>query len=373
MIFKSGAASAAFAALLFAATPAYGQRGGALISASPVANAPAGTRAWKVRYWTTDDRGKEFAVTGMVVAPRGISTAPRKVIAWAHGTSGVVESCDLSTNPRFFEATPAMPAVSRGYVVVAPDYPGLGTPMPHPYLVGTATGRSVLDAVRAARQIQGAHAGNRFAVWGESQGGHAALWAGQVAKDDAPELKLVGVAAAAPPTDLAENFRAVADANVKAMFTAYTAYSWSRYYGVPLTLGRKTTPGLMTRLAQKCIVLDAKPKLGTIIGILALKNDLKGVDMATIPPWSSYVAANSTSPVSSVPILIAQTRDDPLVNAGVTRKFARKLCANRVRVHWIDLAGKDHPTSAKQSATATLNWIDARFAGTAAPSDCGRI
>lgn len=365
--------AAAVCGLLLAWTPVHAQRAGTLISAELVTNAPADMRAWRIHYLTTDDRAQPIAVTGMVMAPSGRATGPRNVIAWTHGTSGVVQSCALSTNPRFFDVTPAVEGVRRGYVVVAPDYPGLGSAMPHPYMVGTVTARSVLDAVKAARAIPAAAAGNRFAVWGESQGGHAALWTGQLARDDAPELKLVGVAAAAPPTDLAGNFRQAADPNARAMLSAYAIYGWSKYYGVPLTIGRKGTPGLITKMAQKCIDLDATPKLMTVLGILTLRRDLKGVDMPALKPWSSYVAANSTSPVSSVPILIAQTAADPLVAPAVTRQFARKLCTNRVRVRWIELPGKDHATTAKQSATATLQWIDGRFAGAQAPSDCGHI
>jgi acetyl esterase/lipase len=367
------AAVVGISALLLASAPAYGQQGGTLISATPVAHAPAGMSAWRIRYWTTDDHARSIAVTGMVVAPNHAAQEARNVVAWAHGTSGVVESCALSTNPRFFDVTPALPAVGRGYVVVAPDYPGLGSPGPHPYLVGTMTGRSVLDAVKAAQHIAAAHAGNRFAVWGESQGGHAALWTGQLARDYAPELRLVGVAAGAPPTDLAGNFRQSSDPNAKAMLSAYAVYSWAKYYRVPLTIGRKGTPALITRLAQKCINLDATPKLLTVLGILSLKRDLKGVDLASLRPWSGFVAANSTSPVSSVPILIAQTREDPLVAPAVTRQFARRLCSNHVAVRWIDLPGKDHATTARQSAAATLQWIDQRFAGAAAPNDCRHI
>ena len=65
--------------------------------------------------------------------------------------------------------------LDRGYVVAATDYPGLGTPEVHPYLVGTSEARAVLDSVRAARAIPEAAAGARFAVWGRSQGGQAAL------------------------------------------------------------------------------------------------------------------------------------------------------------------------------------------------------
>jgi hypothetical protein len=40
-----------------------------------------------------------------------------------------------------------------GWALVATDYVGLGTESPHPYLIGQGEGRSVLDAVRAARLI----------------------------------------------------------------------------------------------------------------------------------------------------------------------------------------------------------------------------
>jgi hypothetical protein len=49
------------------------------------------------------------------------------------------------------------------------------------------------------------------------------------------------------------------------------------------------------------------------------------------------------------------------------------MCGNRIRVRYIDLPGKDHATTARQSANATIDWIEQRFAGAPAPSDCGRI
>jgi pimeloyl-ACP methyl ester carboxylesterase len=98
--------------------------------------------------------------------------------------------------------------LARGYVVVATDYPGLGTPGIHPYLIGKSEGRAVLDSVRAARDLPDAAASNRFAVWGHSQGGHASLYTGELAASYAPDLKLVGVAAAAPATYLIELFDA---------------------------------------------------------------------------------------------------------------------------------------------------------------------
>ena len=53
-----------------------------------------------------------------------------------------------------------------GYLVRASnddmgDAPGLGTPGPHPYLVGVNEGRAVLDSVRVARALPGVGPGSR--------------------------------------------------------------------------------------------------------------------------------------------------------------------------------------------------------------------
>ena len=354
--------------------PTAAQVAGSLISADPVTQTPPGMQAWRIRYWTQGDRNGPEEVSGMVVAPREAApSSDRPVIAWTHGTWGTTTQCAPSLSPQFFDLTPAVAAVRDGYVVVAPDYPGLGSPGAHPYLVGAPTARSVLDGVRAARAIPGASSGSRFAVWGESQGGHAALWTGQLGSAEATDLQLVGVAAGAPPTDLAANFRQATDPNARAFLTALAADSWSRYYNVPLVIGRRSTPGIIRRMAGICVSVDATPRLGALLGILTLRRDLRNVDFAATRPWSDFVAANSASPVSRVPVLIAQTRDDPLVAPAVTRQFARRLCANSVRVRWIDLPGGDHATTARQSAASTLQWISDRFAGARAPSDCGEI
>ena len=41
--------------------------------------------------------------------------------------------------------------MEQGYAIAATDYPGLGTPGPHPYLVGVSEARAVINSVRAAR------------------------------------------------------------------------------------------------------------------------------------------------------------------------------------------------------------------------------
>jgi acetyl esterase/lipase len=144
--------------------------------------------------------------------------------------------------------------LAKGYVVVATDYPGLGTPGIHPYLIGISEARAVLDSVRAARNLPHTGASNRFAVWGHSQGGHAALYTGELAASYAPELRLVGVAAAAPATYLADLFDADKDTATGKELTAMTIYAWSKLYNRPATtLVEPGAMGPFERMAHDCI------------------------------------------------------------------------------------------------------------------------
>src|SRR5262249_54859360 len=68
----------------------------------------------------------------------------------------------------------------------------------HPYLSGPSEAHSVIDGVRAARQLPAAHAGKRWVAVGHSQGGHSALFTNELGQKYAPELDLRGTVAIAP-------------------------------------------------------------------------------------------------------------------------------------------------------------------------------
>ncbi len=360
----------------FAPQAALAQRAGTLIAAQPIASAPAGMRAWRVHYWTQDDHDRAIRVTGMVIAPDGPAAGPpRRVIAWTHGLVGISDRCAPSVGDGNFTVIPALgEAIRQGYVVVAPDYPGLGSAGEHPALVGVSEGRSVLDAVRAVRGIPEANAGTRFALWGESQGGHAALWSGQIWSGYAPDLQLVGIAAIVPPTDLPRNFAEGSDMRARALLTAYLGTSWSRYYDVPMTvLGTKSVQGVMTRLADNnCVQFDAKPKLGTIIGIVIAQRAIRNLDLGSKQPWGRLMRENSPSPAAiPVPALIMTETGDVIVAPAVVRDFARRACTRGKTVRFVSIPGGEHATVARTEAATTLAWIGARFDGQRAPGNCG--
>ena len=60
------------------------------------------------------------------------------------------------------------------------------------------------------------------------------MFTGMIAKSYAPELQLVGVAAAAPPTDLATPMTDDLNTMGGRNLTAMTIWSWSRVYGASM-------------------------------------------------------------------------------------------------------------------------------------------
>lgn len=334
--------------------------------------APAGSKAYRILYRSTDFNGRPVAVSGAVIFPDAPSAKPRDVVAWAHPTTGVVSRCAPTLLPIIAGTIMGIdPLTDAGYVIVATDYVGLGTEDSHPYLVGTSAARSVLDAVRAARQIEDAHAGRRFAVWGHSQGGHAALFTGIQAASYAPELKLVGVAAAAPATNLPELFKADRATESGRSLTSMAVYSWTRLFALPL---------------GEIIDLSAKPQfealahdcIETISDFFqegqdekALEKKFLKVDPATYPPVKRIMDANTPGALPrGMPVFIAQGTADDLVRPAITKAYVSSLCRGGARVMMYTMPGGGHMWAGRDSAAAAVEWIGRRFKGEKAPNEC---
>ena len=320
--------------------------------------------------------GEPIAVSGMIVVPAGVAPAAGwPIVAWAHPTTGIVDRCAPSqARVRFQMIAGLRDMIDRGYIVVATDYPGLGTPGPHPYLVGNSEARAVLDSVRAARRLTGTTS-PRFVVWGHSQGGQAALFVGLTARIYAPELQLLGVAAAAPATDL----RALLEADLGTAggtnLTAMTLWSWSRIYDAPIA--KVVDPAAMPvvdRLAQECIesLFDIVERRATTRPLL--RDFLTDTTFADQVPWASLLQANTPGPLPpGIPVYLAQGDADQLVLPRVTQAYARRLCAAGSRVVYDVLPREGHGFVAAKAAHAAVGWMDARFAGEAAPSSCSGL
>ncbi|MDC4506038.1 alpha/beta hydrolase [Acinetobacter baumannii] len=146
-------------------------------------------------------QGKTATATAMVLFPK--ATQPKdgyRVVVWEHGTVGVGDGCAPSKNainPRFKILAETL--LAAGYVIVAPDYEGLGTPGVHPYLNLSSEAKSALAAVKAVKEHYGAQLKGDWMSIGQSQGGHASLGTAEFANTDA---SYKGAVAGAPASSL---------------------------------------------------------------------------------------------------------------------------------------------------------------------------
>ena len=346
---------------------------GTLIRQEPLGlPAPNGATAYRVLYRSTGLNNEPIAVSGAVIVPSGPPPANgRPIVAWAHPTTGVVPRCAPSLALFLIQQIQGVrEMMQHGFIVAATDYPGLGTPQTHPYLVGVSEARAVLDSVRAARALGGAQ--NRFAVWGHSQGGQAALFTGQIAKSYAPELDLVGVAAAAPATDLLTLMGDDINSTGGRNLTAMTLWSWSRVFGAPIdsVIDPAALPAIDT-LAGECIESIYDLMLRRSTGQSLEQRFLSVSNFYTTEPWRSLMSRNSPGTIPlQIPLFLAQGGADELVRPAVTEDYMKRQCHAGGAVQMRTLPADNHGFIARDAAASAVEWMTDRFAGFPAPSDC---
>ncbi|WP_151743284.1 alpha/beta hydrolase [Acinetobacter calcoaceticus] len=149
--------------------------------------------------------GQEVQATSLVFTPNTPPpTGGWPIVVWAHGTTGVADVCAPSKTA-LTDSTKDLISklLAAGYVVVAPDYEGLGTSGIHPFLNVKSEAFSITDAVVATRNYLSQRnllTSKKWLTVGHSQGGHAALSAAQYASR--AQLDYKGTVAVAPASNL---------------------------------------------------------------------------------------------------------------------------------------------------------------------------
>lgn len=361
------------------------QTPGTLLKSEPFATAvPAGAKAWRILYTTTKGDGTAALASAVVLTSTKPANGPRSVITWAHGTTGYAPNCAPSNLSQPFSsgALPAMEQiVANGWVLVATDYTGMGTKGPQPYLIGEGEARSVLDAVRAAKALDAEQDALSMAestvVWGHSQGGQAALWTGGLAPSYAPEVKISGVAAMAPASDmigLVENMPNIAGGSV---FASYVAAGYSETYPDvkfnDYITGTART--FVKEMSTRC--LSEPGVLVSLINAIAIDKDktIFAKDPAT-GPLGQRLRENTPALGIPFPLFVAQGLTDTLVVSSVQAAYVASRCAAGQELLYKTYAGKDHMGVVSEDSPLIgdlIAWTKDRLAGALAASNCSTL
>ena len=333
--------------------------------------------AYRILYHSRNRHNQPIAVSGFVAVPDG--TPPPggwPVLAYAHGTTGSADQCapsahleeDLSTSGSITGLTLAL-VTNSGYAVVATDYEGLGTPGPHPYVIGESAANTVLDSVRAIKNMTQLQASNEWIVVGASQGGHAALHTGQRWQQYAPELDLLGVIAIAPPSQFKELFEFLTDSPARGYLLMMAAGVAGAYDGVEAAdVLTDTGLELLGELENECVF-----DFFTRVNEYDLAEVLAVADPFEVEPWGEALVENDTNRTHiPAPLLIVHGGADQVIPADTSEKLLEQLCgfADQGPASRKLYPDASHGGVFVPAASGMLAWANDRFAGEPAPNDC---
>jgi alpha-beta hydrolase superfamily lysophospholipase len=352
----------------------FSHKPGRLLRSEPLKDVilPGDVRGWRILFATTVDDSTPATAVATVFAPTDPIAGPLPVIAWEHGTTGLLQKCMPSLLSASSKGILWRDRIIRaGWVVVATDYSFAEKGGPHPYLIGEGEARAALDSVRAARQMSELTLDKHMVVWGYSQGGHAALWTGIVGPRYAPELEICGVAAIAPAAKI-KNVLAM-NVEVDKRFGPYLALAYSRFY-----------PDITFEQALRPEALDAARQIVNLCGFIPPK-DLERIEalVATVDGPALATSSNkalqarleqnaANSPIKA-PLVIAQGLSDTVVPSRATDAYVEERCSAGQGLEYWTFAGRDHITIVQPGTPLEellIRWTTARFANEPQANGC---
>ncbi|WP_442978704.1 alpha/beta hydrolase family protein [Rhodococcoides trifolii] len=330
---------------------------------------PGAATAELLTYVTTDTFGKKALSTGTVFVPPG--TAPAggwPVISWAHGTSGLDDSCAPS------KVGPADPArdfpylanwLKQGYAIVASDYAGLGTPGLQAYLDGRSTAHNVVDMVKAGRNHD-ASLSRSWVTVGQSQGAGAAIYTARYATEfGGPDLDYRGAVGTGTPAYI-EKLVSIGGPNtppiaLPAGLTAYVSYILAalRYAHPELGVDSILTPTgkKFAALAETTCVFDFEEQIeGTKVG------DFFSAPVTSLPDFTSVLDDYMAMPESGFdkPFFMGHGLLDTDVPFPTTGAYVARLTANGQPVTF-EAYDADHSGTFVRSQADTVPFVKSLF------------
>ena len=313
-------------------------------------------------------------------APRARATnARRRVSSTRASIGGRIWTSSFNYEEMFVSTM-----VARGFAIVMTDYQGLGTPGLHTYVGRVPQGDAMLDAARAAKKLPDTSLDpdGPIAFWGYSQGGGAAASAAELASTYAPELKVVGAYAGAPPADLEELFP-YADGSVLVGAVGYALNSvMAAYPEHAEAIRSKLTPrgeDFLFKVADQCVAetlakfmfRHLQPYFNEDINELVNEEPFSGLfDEQRLGRFKP-----------NAPVMILSNRFDPLVPWTGVNQLGRDWCAQGADVQFwtneeppfLNKAIINHALPMFVDGERGMQWVADRFNGLPTTPNCGEF
>lgn len=333
----------------------------------------------RVQYRSTsgiDD--SESTVSGSVFVPSGaVPEGGWPVVAFGHGTTGVLGECGPSLDPTLLGVSIVVTALLRiGYAVTVPDYQGLGIPggtdPTHPYLDATTEGMNLIDSVRAARRLSST-VSNRWVGFGNSQGGQAVWAANVLARSYGSDLSLKGTASVSPIADLRPLADSAADGSLSE--DQYGSLQWlllslkHENPGLDLDDFRRGVVASKWEILSQCSAQYAQDRTVAVKAITP--DDLRPASDSATATLRDYFAKRSVPEVrASAPMLVQYGDKDVLARPEWTTGAIARACRIGDNIEADLQSGKGH---ADVDSSTALSWLRDRFDDAPTRSTCSSV
>lgn len=288
------------------------------------------------------------------------------------------------------------PLLSRGVVIVAPDYQGLGGPGKHNYAQPISNGTDVINALRAARDFKPAAAGEKAVVYGWSQGGGATLGAASLKDylqrgDGAAPVNILGFVAMAPED---VGITIPASINSEASAAAYLLSLNKQFSGNVFNFAHlammyqglaAAEPGL------KLSDLFTPQAVGEVEGIMERKcmhelsasfsysygssyTSMLKAEPSNALAWVQGIRKLSPSTTPLAPVVIYWGNNDTVVPPIMHKLYFEAACKQGAVISRNELPGNNtHFSTPAASQPFFVPWILDRFAGKPILNGCPNI
>lgn len=326
-------------------------------------------RLRKVIYGTAGLDGTPVRASGLLIVPEGAS-AELPVLSYQHGValnrkdvpSGAATT-DVLLLAAYFGA--------NGYVVLAPDYLGLGEAKgTHPYLHARSEASAAADLLQAVRTLPGLKLSGKLFLAGYSQGAHATLALQRSLEAPGQEAfpyKLAGTAGMSGPYDISgtcfpELLRAPSQAS--SAYLAYLVFAMNNVYKIFPDLSAALKPPYDKAVPS---LFDGKHRAEEIVkelpampGDLFLPELLQAVRKYPAHPLNAALRENDVynwKPLAPVRLYYGKgDRDVPPENTLKAGKHMKGAGANVRAVNVGDAL--DHQTAVGPAFAAAYQWFE---------------
>ncbi|MCP4499693.1 MAG: hypothetical protein GY822_06985 [Deltaproteobacteria bacterium] len=354
---------------------------------SPDVTLQNGYSIWRVRFFTDGREARASVAIPYALSPEIVAQPEGgfHVVMNLPGTVGVADSCALGNG--ILGSALAGLFGARGAIGAALDYPGLGSPGTHPYLVAESEAHASLDAARAVLHLatrESVATSGRVAMVGLSQGGHAVLSAAAAHASYAPDVDVKAFAAVGPASMYFEHWTpSLLFFGEHLVYHALLIWAWSKHYEYagPSLWSPALENDIDDVMEQSCLFSQTgEPTLFEALSEVSSGEEelsadrlfspdfltaFGGGDLTSFPIFSGAFDVNRVRPfVQTAPLLLYQGDSDSVVLKSSTDELVAALRAGDVEVDYRVVSGGQHTNiafgfvaNAELRTEESVQWI----------------